>query len=456
MRPTTLAWMMVLAFLAAGCTDAGDGLDAIDDAADAAGLGFVNPIVLEHDHGDLSEHTITNNIDLVGRDPVGADGLPPGPLGEIDVAGHWAFVAVFNVGFAIIDLSDPKNPTTVSVVEIPTPPSPAFGKYTADLKTDATGDWVFLAMEVSATPGVLIYDVRDKANPELAGFWPEPGLLLGCHMVEYGVIDGEEYLFCAPLDNAIYIGQLMPPTPTGHREVVQVARFAPHTPKFVEENLAAGADAPGQHVSGHHDMTFMEDPLTGTPMLYVSFWSLGLRFVDVSIPALPLEVGSWDGEGAAKYDGNIHTTMAFESEDRRIVVTVPEVANPPAMFVLDATDFSDVKVLSEWMAVDDYGPQYGTFSTHNFQIVEGKVYMAHYHGGLWVLDISTAEKQAAPEPVASYLPHEPRPDGQDYSVGAWDVVVWNGYMLTADGNGGFYVLHRAGDPAGDPEYTSFA
>jgi hypothetical protein len=252
------------------------------------------------------------------------------------------------------------------------------------------------------------------------------------------------------------VGRLLPPDPTGHREVVHVARFVPHTPKFVEQQVAAGTDVAGKQVSGHQDMTFMEDPLTGTPMLYVSFWNLGLRFVDVSNPLLPLEVGSWDGEEANIYGGNLHTAMAFARDDRRFVVTSPEVANPPAVFILDITDYDQPRVLAEWTALDDFDGQWGRFSTHNFQVVDDKIYLAMYHGGIWVLDVSGDDGLLHPKPIASYMPHEPRADGQAYSVGAWDVVVWNGYMLTADSNGGFYVLHRDGDPAGNPEYTSFA
>ena len=77
-------------------------------------------------------------------------------------------------------------------------------------------------------------------------------------------------------------------------------------------------------------------------------------------------------------------------------------------------------------------------------------------GGLWVIDVSTPEKQAAPEAIGSYYPHMPRPDGEDYSIYPWDVNVYKGYMLDGEGNGGFYVLHFRGDPAGDETYNGFA
>ncbi len=69
---------------------------------------------------------------------------------------------------------------------------------------------------------------------------------------------------------------------------------------------------------------------------------------------MPVEIGSWAGEDADKWDGVLHTSMMFESEGRRIAVTTPEGARPPAMFVLDATDLDEPQVLAQWMARDDF------------------------------------------------------------------------------------------------------
>ena len=453
----------VLALALPGCLS-----DLVDDASGdrpaAVALDpFVNPIDLEHEHSDLSLHQLSNNIDLVGHTYMGDNG-PPGGLGEIDTAGDYAYVAVFDHGFAIIDLADPTNPQMVSLFDIPTPAGP-LGRYTADLKVDSSGDWVFLGMELSEYPGVLIVDARDRTNPVLAGFWAQPGLLAGCHMIEYAVIAEQEYLFCAPLDNAVYVGLILPEA-GGVREIQTVARWVPNSPGYVERETEHLTTDPQNFpfryvVSGHQDMTYQPDPLTGAPTLFVSFWNLGLRIVDVSIPAVPIEVGFWDGIGANGYRGNFHTAMAFESEGKRIAVAIPEGPDPPAIFILDATDYANPILLSEWSALpsftdEDGSNQAGSFSLHNFQVVGGKIYICMGHGGIWVIDVSTPEKLAAPEPVGSYYPHMPRPDGEDYGIYPWDVNVYKGYMLDGEGNGGFYVLHFRGDPAGDETYNGFA
>lgn len=468
-----LAALVSLAFAGCAGTSPDDGADPTLPVEISP---FVNPIDLEHDHGDLALHTQSNNVELVGHLPFFDEDFAPRTLGEVDTAGDHAYVAVFGFGFAIVDVSDPANPTLVSLTEVTalanppvvgpgTPGNPVSDRYIADLKVDQTGDWVFVAPELSETPGVLIYDARDRANPVLAGFWPQPGLLLGCHMIEYAVINEAEYVFCAPLDNAVYVGLVLPPTgPT--REIVTVARWVPNSPGYAEseaEHLAEDPQGfPGRYVlSGHQDMTYQPDPLTGAPTLFVSFWNLGLRIVDVSIPAAPLEIGFWDGLGADGYRGNFHTAMAFSVNNTRVAVAIPEGPDPPAIFILDATDIANPRLISEWSALpsftdSDGANQAGAFSLHNFQVVGGKIYIAMGHGGIWVIDVSTPEKLANPEAVGSYYPHEPRHDNETYSIYPWDVNVYKGYMLDAEGNTGLYVLHYLGDPAGDETYNSFA
>jgi hypothetical protein len=453
---------MAFLFLAGCATKSGpDGATATPAKATLA--PFVNPIDLNHDHNDIALHTASNNVELVGFNPIKPDG-PGATLGEIDVAGHYAFVAYFDHGFLIIDLSNVSSPQVVGEFDIPTPMTP-LGHYTADLKVDATGDWVFLGLELSEYPGAMIVDTRDKAHPKMAGFWPAPGTLAGCHMVEYASIAEQEYLFCAPLDNAVYVGRILPEV-GGTREIATVGRWVPNSAGYVQSEANHLIDDPtgfpNRYVlSGHQDMTYQLDPLTNKPTLFVSFWNLGLRIVDVSIPEAPLEIGFWDGVGANGYRGNFHTAMAFESEGRRIAAVIPEGPDPPALFLLDATDLAAPKLLSEWSALPSFtdesgGSQAGSFSLHNFQIIDGKIYLCMGHGGIWVLDVSTPEKQAAPEPVGSYYPHEPRADGQTYSIYPWDVVVYNGYMLDGVGASGFYVLHFLGDATGDDAGQSFA
>jgi len=97
----TVALLAALTSLAfAGCVSTSDEPAASGTALDGIlGLApepFVNPIDLDHDHGDLSLHTLSNNVDLVGHVDFGLD--PTVTLGEVDTAGDYAYVAVFGHG----------------------------------------------------------------------------------------------------------------------------------------------------------------------------------------------------------------------------------------------------------------------------------------------------------------------------------------------------------------------
>lgn len=465
MQKALVALMMAVVALA-GCLGDDEPTPGTGTPTTGAPEPFMSPIGLDHDHNVPELHDIANNMVEVAYHPLREGTIAT--ISEIDVAGGHAFVAEMGFGFHIFDLADPLNPVLVSSTELEIPDQQLpTDVYMADLKVDATGDWVFVATELSTTPGVLIYDARDKTNPVIAGFWPEPGLLLGCHMIEYFVQAEQEYLACAPLDNAIYIGMILPEV-NGVREIVQVARWVPTTTKFVQQQSASminyvqtqdPAGAALHWVSGHQDMTYQVDPFTGTPYMSVSFWNLGLRWVDLTNPILPLEVGSWQGEDGELYGGNLHTAMMFESNDKRMAVAIPEVASPPALFVLDATDFNAPILSAEWQAVNDTQGQDGTFSMHNFQIVDEKIYLTMYHGGIWVLDVSTEENHAAPEVLGTYMPFDRRPDtygrGLNGGIMSWDLVVHHGYIITAN-QGGFYVLALEGDPTGDESYNSAA
>lgn len=474
MQKHLLALLLVLPVLAGCIDDGGNGGDGNDEPPTGNGSNvgtndaFELPIHFsevdpDHDHGDASQHDIVNNFTLEAFLPLGADGgAAPGGISEIDVAGDHLYIGVMDYGFIIVDISDPLDPQITASVELTStdnlapPDVPLTLPYMADLKVDATGDWIFVATELSTNPGVHIYDARDRSNPVLAGFWPNPGQLLGCHMIEYAVIDGQEYLFCAPLDDAVYVGLIQPETPLPVREIAYLNRWTPTGLEFIQRDVDGILNSPptGYHsVGGHHDMTWQQDPLTGDHVLSVSLWSLGWFWLDVNTPAVPTELGSWFGEGSPDWGGNMHTAMLFEDDGRRIAVGIPEVAVPPVVHTLDVSDYSAPEVLAHWNAVDDWHGEDGRYSTHNFQVVDQVMYMTHYHAGLFALDLSTPED---PVVAGTFMPFDRTEEtyGRGCCGGSWDVVVWKGYVYVAN-TGGLYVTHLNGEPI-DDDYSGFA
>ena len=107
-----------------------------------------------------------------------------------------------------------------------------------------------------------------------------------------------------------------------------------------------------------------------------------------------------------------------------------------------------------------------TFSPHNQQIVGDRIYLSHYHGGVYVLDASAAfaGKRERPKELGFIVPHDKQTRpllGQppltgllgrfftDFPLGrpeVWDMVAYKGHVLAADMTGGFYSLRYDDSP----------
>lgn len=445
MRSTAV--LLVIALFAAGCVsvpDEGAAPAATDAALGDAWGGLPDPLLVEHDHGDLAAHQLAQRVEMLHRETFASLGVPTPAFGEADLLGenHLVVAALLN-GFYVLDVSDPAKPVPVSYS-----PDPGF---IADVKASESGNFVFLGVQLAGFTGIHVWNVAVKERPVLAGAFPMQG---GCHMLAVH----REHLYCAPNDATVRIFEMVETPATV--ALVPVGAYAPKgtpvAPVLVDRE-AAGDDFT-------HDMTVQDDPLTGEPVMFVSFWDYGVRVVDVKDPANPVELGAWVGEGAPEgvYEGNVHTSMAAMVGGRRVVATIPEYALVPALTLLDATDYAHLTVLGTWVpkAAEAFGgddPK--RFSTHNFQMVGEKVYMAMYHGGVVVVDVANPER-----PVASgyYLPADgsamslPTGPFGGGSPNTWDVLVKSGHVYASDIVAGLYVLHAEGDALGDAALTSFA
>ena len=96
----------------------------------------------------------------------------------------------------------------------------------------------------------------------------------------------------------------------------------------------------------------------------------------------------------------------------------------------------------------------------------GRVYMAHYHAGVWVIDVDAfLAKNPTPKgnvraPLPDAIPnlgvYLTRHDATRAPGQVWDVVVKDGYIYASDYSLGLFVLHFLGDPLNDPAYTGTA
>jgi hypothetical protein len=209
----------------------------------------------------------------------------------------------------------------------------------------------------------------------------------------------------------------------------------------------------------------------GASYLVVSHWDEGVKVLDITQAPAITEVGSWDGEGAEHYDGNVHTAMMFEAGGKRYVMASPEYTGEgsiPGLWVLDATDLSDLKLVAEWYHPGLHESQGLYLTTHQWQVAptgadvaaeDVRVYLTMNHGGLWVLDFGAILRGDDQGAILGFnLARTPIPEDHvaNAILSTWDVNVVDGYIYGTDRATGLWVFHYSGDEYDDPALTGFS
>jgi hypothetical protein len=272
-----------------------------------------------------------------------------------------------------------------------------------------------------------------------------------------------------------------------------------------------------------HDTFIQNDPLDGRTYLYnAAGFATGFNVYDITDPSKVKQVAEWDLTPECEQDWYAHTIDVTHRDGRRYVTMPAEMLlqldngspsgiaemsdddkadgcgyfvgngdKPGPLWIVDATDFSklgpanDKKSPEEALRTDaelkrnslaalvttwtnPAGRAGGslTFSPHNQQIVGDKIYLSHYHGGVYVLDASAAfaGKRERPKELGFIVPHDERTRpllGQppltgllgrfftDFPLGrpeVWDMVAYKGHVLASDMTGGFYSLRYDDSP----------
>lgn len=431
MRKALLAVVLLLA----GCTDP----PAADDG--------VTPVALE-DAASLYDAGATNaNLERLAQLDVGG--------AEVDACGNLLFTDS-GAAVDIVDVTDPRAPTLV-------------GSFTApasieDVKVSDDCQWLFIGNdEEGSNPevhdlgipagapvgdgGFYVVDVSDPSAPVLVsslGVGPRRGP----HMVYYhNTTDGQELVFGANADISVNAFDRASGTLTElSRYQANIVTEFNRDPQVVDVLYQGWA----------HDMFVMEDPVDDRTMVYVANWDAGLRVLDLSDPAAPVELGSWNAFPDG-HEGNLHTVATQWIGDRRITVGTVEVGfavvggvhyalgtDRSILYVWDTTDASNIQLVGQWEnpaglpAGRDNVPGESITSTHNFQLEAGRVYLAHYGLGVFVLDVSTPALQADPALLAFH---------QEEGDNVWDIVLNDGVIYTS-GAAGVVALHYLPDVLG--------
>jgi hypothetical protein len=368
-------------------------------------------------------------------------------------------------------------------------------------------------------PGVDVIDLANPRKPFRTQFYPIAGLG-GVHTVRSHTIPAGPSSQDRPRAPGEYVISNQNGVGIDIAKVTKVAGKRLLTTVRQLTNLDLLATIVNNEV---HDTFIQNDPLDGRTYLYnAAGFSTGFSVYDITDPARVKQVAEWDLTPECDEDWYAHTIDVTHRNGHRYVTMPSEMLllvdkktssglaemtaedqaegcgtfvgngdKPGPLWIVDATDFSklgpanDRKTPAQAAATDaalkkasqdalvatwtnPAGRAGGslTFSPHNQQIVGDKIYLSHYHGGVYVLDASAAfaGRHERPSELGFIVPHDERTRpllGQppmtgllgrfftDFPLGrpeVWDMVEYNGYVLASDMTGGLYSLKYDDSP----------
>lgn len=286
------------------------------------------------------------------------------------------------------------------------------------------------ADEPPADDHVYLVDVADPYQPTYVDSfklaWP-----WGPHTIKVGEIDGTSYAFA-------FVAYGMVPNPAhpqpngnlffGGYETSRVYIFeiGPKPLGGTGLNLVGSWGITPQETlpdptasSILHDGWVQKHPVTGEHLLYLAAWDEGVVILNIDDPRTPVEVGRWsDYETLDPYEatGNIHHVVPIEEtwDGRHYTILGPEnFQRPPGdipaawTYIVDTTDPANPELAGKWrLPADpqDHWDHAFQFSPHFLRIYDRHIYMAHFHAGAWIIDISTPERLKDPQAVGVFVP----------------------------------------------------
>ncbi len=492
-------FLMGLALLAtalAGCVDddADDGpagttgcpLTAFDPEGIQILPATTDPIV--DDDGLAWDFATTNkrtcSLPAIGHHDL-RDGDPHRYIGEIDMRGDLNLGAVAVLGngedaiIYILDITDRAVPLVLSTI--------AFhdNSYLVDVKISDDGAVLYVASQSTPGPGELtslpeagvqshagftVYDIRDPTAPVNMGAVVDSQL--GCHMLDPVQVDPtQDAVFCISQHVRSYLIERGGPTIVN----LGFVEYIPENEAGVPVPAGVAVGIGGLLSSGPHDMTaYHEGGAFGSGRSYmtVSHWNSGLHVLDFTEAPAVSVAGTWRGEGATHYDGNVHTAMAFDTADGRYIIASPEYTSDgtvPSLWVLKADDFGALELVAEWWHPGEHTSQGLFLTTHQWQVAptgtdvspdDIRIYLTYNHAGVWVLDLGqilAGDNQAA---ILGYnlarAPLNPDEAVSNAILSTWDVNVVDGYIYGSDRATGLWVFHYEEDELGDERLRGFS
>ncbi len=504
-----VAFVLAVALAAAGCLNfGGASRHDFERTQDEVYQAALPALEVEHaselGHYDAAAHNGSWNLELVGyHNGIDGSGNPNnipalGSYTEIAITQDYAYLSRMSSdgsfgGFSILDIRNPANPLFL-------------GKFNAlpgaDIEVNSDQTLAFFATQRNEPPqimgavatnqdaraglprGIYVVNIEDKTAPVLESFVALPSN--GPHTITYYAHrNGNEYVVTCtydlmrdpvtggitgvnPLTQRVIVFQVVTnpvsdiPLPGPRTTLMPVAQYQYSEP----------GPAPAGKLYFPHDTRIQDHPSDNRTLMYVAYWDKGMRILDFSHPpaygmamepgATPMlpEVQSFT-EFAPSALNNIHLVQPFDAPiaDRHVTVAEPELIVAPdetgQITFIDTTDLTRTPVkLGHWTlpAQADLGVNNFDFSPHNFDLWDGKVALAHYHAGVWVLDVSDEENLKEPKATAFYMPNKPRAASPVMQPTVWGVfeqkdAQGDSYLFVSDEATGLYVLRYVGPGA---------
>ena len=354
-----------------------------------------------------------NPMDLVGAINPWKDGQFSNAA--VDAGRHVGFLGSFDdQGVAVIDTTNPTAPVLSAVLSTRITSSTETSD-SADL--DRQGHYLAVSHQPwtdGGFSGISVYDIGpDPHHPDLVRRVALPG---GIHTVQldpevdgarpYAYANAFEFgvteVFIVDITTGALVGTYQSPEPQG----------------------CVPSDNDCQQFNSPHEGWIQRHPDTGRVLDYVAYWDSGMRIIDVTDPANPVEVGAYDYPGSPGACC-AHSTAPTPSGDTVYLEDEIGVGGTGGVHVLDTRGCDGVHACAPvevgfWHikghpvqaaayhgngagAANGVFQRYFTYDAHNLDVQgEDTLLVANYTMGIRLIDTSD---KSNPIETAFYLPN---------------------------------------------------
>jgi hypothetical protein len=427
------------------------------------------------------------NMEAVGHNDLGDRGFNGDVFVHNGVAyvGHWGFTDWAtgntrfcpeepNSGVAVLDVSDPADPTVVSHLQNPAGTSaedvvaytaasgPLVGRDIAAAGIQVCGGSRY---DTSFFRGLMLWDVTDPTSPQLLGSLNTGCCTPGLHEfeIEHRPDLGRTFAYVS-VPTSEYPDEV---SPSGRRDEAGRGDFRliditdPRTPVEVSDwgvvkdtggPLGPGLGCDPDPIYGHS-----AEPSDDGRLAFVSYWDSGFVALDVTDPDTPTLLGhtvypaNADGDAhSASYDDA--RALLFTADEDFCKVSGPETEKGFGyMRVYDYSDLGAPVQIGEYRTPNSTGTNdqaAGDYVIHNPLVVGTDVLLSWYSDGIRVVD---ASDPAHPREVAHFVPPAAQNPVKPSQRGVltntpqvWGVAYdeGTGLIYASDMNSGLWILRR--------------